>query len=158
MQAALILLDHGVTRVAPYLPFELAKSTFEANGDVGGFANDTNSSFHFKQAQQDQGVNQNLVKVVKLPLMIIKLRIWAWKKDLIEQLIRIKETISRWKELLEVLSGFYAMTRKCATVSEHKQRRVYVLRLIGEGWGLSELTSYVQDSRGYPMLKCFVTL
>ena len=50
------------------------------------------------------------------------------------------------------------MTRKRAIVSEHKQRRIYVLRLIGEGWGLSELTSYVQDSRGYPMLKCFVTL
>ena len=62
MQAALILLDHGVTRVTPYLPFELAKSTFEASGDVGSFANDTNSGFPFKHAQQDQGVNQNLVK------------------------------------------------------------------------------------------------
>ena len=48
--------------MAPYLPFELAKSTFEASGDVSGFANDTNSGFHFKQAKQDQGVNQNLVK------------------------------------------------------------------------------------------------
>ena len=62
MQAAWILLDHGVTRVTPYLLFELAKSTFEASGDVGSFANDTNSCFPFKQAQQDQGVNQNLVK------------------------------------------------------------------------------------------------
>ena len=62
MQAALILLDHGVNRVTPYLPFELAKSTFEASGDVSGFANDTNSGFHFKEAKQDQGVNQNLVK------------------------------------------------------------------------------------------------
>ena len=65
MQAALILLDHGVTRVTPYLPFELAKSTFEASGDVSGFANDTNSGFHFKEAKQDQGVNQNLVKASK---------------------------------------------------------------------------------------------
>ena len=48
MQAALILLDHGVTRVTPYLPFELAKSTFEASGDVGGFANVTSSGFYFK--------------------------------------------------------------------------------------------------------------
>jgi hypothetical protein len=40
----------------------LAKSTFEASGDVGSFANDTNSGFPFKKAQQDQGVNQNWVK------------------------------------------------------------------------------------------------
>ena len=31
------------------------------------------------------------------------------------------------------------MTRKRAIVSEHKQRRAYVLRMIGEGWVLSEL-------------------
>ena len=31
------------------------------------------------------------------------------------------------------------MTRQRATVSEKKQRRAYVLRMIGEGWGLSEL-------------------
>ena len=37
------------------------------------------------------------------------------------------------------------MTRKRATVSEKKQRRAYVLRMIGEGWGLSELTTYVAD-------------
>ena len=40
------------------------------------------------------------------------------------------------------------MTRKRATVSEKKQRRAYVLRMIGEGWGLSELTTHVQDSWG----------
>ena len=40
------------------------------------------------------------------------------------------------------------MTRQRATVSEKKQRRAYVLRMIGEGWGLSELTTYVQDSWG----------
>ena len=38
------------------------------------------------------------------------------------------------------------MTRQRATVSEKKQRRAYVLRMIGEGWGLSELTTHVQDS------------
>jgi hypothetical protein len=40
------------------------------------------------------------------------------------------------------------MTRKRATVSEKKQRRAYVLRMIGEGWGLSELTTHVQDLWG----------
>ena len=49
------------------------------------------------------------------------------------------------------------MTLKRAIVSEHKQRRVYVLRMIGEGWGLSELTLHVQDSWGYTVLKCIVT-
>ena len=40
------------------------------------------------------------------------------------------------------------MTRKRATVSEKKQRRAYVLRMIGEGWGLSELTTHVADLWG----------
>ena len=40
------------------------------------------------------------------------------------------------------------MTRQRATVSEKKQRRAYVLRMIGEGWGLSELTTHVQDLWG----------
>ena len=40
------------------------------------------------------------------------------------------------------------MTRKRANVSEKKQRRAYVLRMIGEGWGLSELTTHVQDLWG----------
>ena len=40
------------------------------------------------------------------------------------------------------------MTRQRATVSEKKQSRTYVLRMIGEGWGLSELTTHVQDSWG----------
>ena len=40
------------------------------------------------------------------------------------------------------------MIRKRVTVSEKKQRRAYVLRMIGEGWGLSELTTHVQDSWG----------
>ena len=40
------------------------------------------------------------------------------------------------------------MTRKRATVSEKKQRRAYVLRMIGEGSGLSELTTHVQNSWG----------
>jgi len=39
------------------------------------------------------------------------------------------------------------MTRQRATVSEKKQRRAYVLRMIGEGWGLSELTTHVADLR-----------
>ena len=29
------------------------------------------------------------------------------------------------------------MTRQRATVSEKKQRRAYVLRMIGEGWGIT---------------------
>ena len=40
------------------------------------------------------------------------------------------------------------MIRQRATVSEKKRRRAYVLRMIGEGWGLSELTTHVQDSWG----------
>ena len=40
------------------------------------------------------------------------------------------------------------MTRQRATVSEKKQRRAYVLRMIGEGWGLSELTTHVADLWG----------
>ena len=40
------------------------------------------------------------------------------------------------------------MTRQRATVSEKKQSRTYVLRMIGEGWGLSELTTHVQDLWG----------
>ena len=40
------------------------------------------------------------------------------------------------------------MTRKRATVIEKKRRRAYVLRMIGEGWGLSELTTHVQDLWG----------
>ena len=40
------------------------------------------------------------------------------------------------------------MTRKRATVSEKKQRRAYALCMIREGWGLSELTTHVQDSWG----------
>ena len=39
----------------------------------------------------------------------------------------------RRKELTEALGSFYAMTRKRAIVSEHKQRRVDVLRMVGEG-------------------------
>ena len=65
--------------------------------------------------------------------------------------------MSRRKELPEALGGLYAMTRKCAIVSEHKQPRVDVLRMVGEGWGLSELTLHVQDSWGYTVLKCIVT-
>ncbi len=40
------------------------------------------------------------------------------------------------------------MTPQRATVSEKKQRRAYVLRMIGEGWDLSELTTQIQDSWG----------
>ena len=40
------------------------------------------------------------------------------------------------------------MTRQRATVSEKKQSRTYVLRMIGEGWGLSKLTTHVQDLWG----------
>ena len=40
------------------------------------------------------------------------------------------------------------MTRQRATVSEKKHRRAYVLRMIGEGWGLSELTTHVADLWG----------
>ena len=40
------------------------------------------------------------------------------------------------------------MTRQRTTVSEKKQRRAYVLRMIGEGWGLSELTTHVADLWG----------
>ena len=40
------------------------------------------------------------------------------------------------------------MTPQRATVSEKKQRRVYVLSMIGEGWDLSELTTQIQDSWG----------
>jgi hypothetical protein len=40
------------------------------------------------------------------------------------------------------------MTRQRATVSEKKHRRAYVLHMIGEGWGLSELTTHVQDLWG----------
>ena len=80
MQVALILLDHGLTRVMPYLPFELAKSTFEASGDVGGFVNDTSSDFPFKQAQQDQGVNQNLVNGSKATFNDDAAENISWKK------------------------------------------------------------------------------
>ena len=49
------------------------------------------------------------------------------------------------------------MTRKRATVSEKKQRRAYVLRMIGEGCGLSEPTTHIYDSWGYPVFKIVFT-
>ena len=40
------------------------------------------------------------------------------------------------------------MIRKRVTASEKMQRRAYVLRMIGEGWCFSKLTTHVQDLWG----------